>query len=69
MAVSCLVEYVSFLPRIFDLQIEGVTMHNRILRTCWAFLAVALIFVSTAKAQTTSCSIGYSVHRHVGWRL
>ena len=36
-------------------------MHNRILRTCWAFLAVALIFVSTAKAQTTSCSIGYSV--------
>lgn len=35
-------------------------MHNRILRTCWLMLAVALMLVSTAKAQT-SCSVGYSV--------
>ncbi len=36
-------------------------MHNRILRTCWMILAVALMLASTAKAQTTSCSVGYSV--------
>ena len=35
-------------------------MHNRILRVCWAVLAVAFMLVSTAKAQT-SCSIGYSI--------
>lgn len=35
-------------------------MRNRILRTCWLMLAVALMLVSTAKAQT-SCSVGYSI--------
>ena len=35
-------------------------MRNRILRTCWMSLAVALMLVSTAKAQTT-CSVGYSI--------